>query len=273
MTATGLTAPVPSGAGRTGPVAGGGMALATAAVLAHAGPALTAIAPLRRRLLPELSGIGRPGGIALTFDDGPDPLGTPAVLDALAGLGWTATFFMLGRQVRAHPDIARRVVSAGHEIAVHGDRHRNHLTRTPGALLQDVRCATEVISRVTGVLPRWYRPPYGVLSGGTLRAARAAGLQPVLWTAWGKDWTCTSPELITRTVLRDLRERGTVLLHDSDCTSTAGSWRSTADSLPLLATRLHSRGWSVRTLSQHMSPHLPERLALRQCSDASGRPC
>ncbi|MBC7375400.1 MAG: polysaccharide deacetylase family protein, partial [Frankiales bacterium] len=215
----------------------------------------------------------RPGGVALSFDDGPDPAGTPAVLDALARLGWSATFFMLGRQVRAHPDIARRVAEAGHEIAVHGDRHRNHLTRTPAALQRDLRCAREVISQVTGVEPRWYRPPYGVLSGGTLQAARAVGLQPVLWTAWGKDWTRTSPEFIAQRVLRDLREGGTVLLHDSDCTSTAGSWRSTTDSLPLLAAGLHLRGWSVRTLSEHMSPRRPDQLPARQQSEIGGRRC
>lgn len=231
-------------------MAAGAMAIA---VVAHAGPVLGAVGPLRRRLLPRLSGIGASGGVALTFDDGPDPLGTPAVLEALAAFGWTATFFMLGTQVRAYPDIARTVAAAGHEIAVHGDRHRNHLTRTPRGLTNDIRRATDVIAQVTGRAPRWYRPPYGVLSSGTLVAARAVGLQPVLWTAWGKDWNRTSPGAITCTVLRDLREGGTVLLHDSDCTSTAGSWRATARSLPLLAEHVQDRGWDVRTLSQHMA--------------------
>src|SRR4051812_49678021 len=100
------------------------------AAVVHALPAVTARGPVRR-LTPGLAGEGRHGGIALTFDDGPDPHGTPAVLEVLADLGWRATFFMLGSQVRRHPGIARMVADAGHEVAVHGTLHRNHLIRTP----------------------------------------------------------------------------------------------------------------------------------------------
>src|SRR5439155_12318005 len=90
-----------------------------AAAVAYALPALTTHGGLRR-LTPRLAGEGRPGGIALTFDDGPDPAGTPAVLETLAGFGWPATFFVLGVQVRRYPAIARLVVDAGHELGVHG---------------------------------------------------------------------------------------------------------------------------------------------------------
>lgn len=223
-----------------------------ASLLLHAAPVVTAVGPLRRACWPSLSGAGAPGGVALTFDDGPDPAGTPAVLAVLAELGWTATFFLLGSQVRQHPEVARSVAAAGHEIAVHGDRHVNHLRRTAPAVIADVRAAAEQIRRTTGTAPRWYRPPYGVLTGGTLLAARSAGLTPVLWTAWGKDWRRTTPAAITATVMRDLREGGAVLLHDSDCTSAEGSWRGTVNSLPLLAAALDERGWAVRTLTQHV---------------------
>lgn len=221
------------------------------AMVAHAGPALSRVGALRRACLPALSGVGRPGGVALTFDDGPHPLGTPATLQALADLGWKATFFMLGSQVRRYPDVARSVAAAGHEVAVHGEEHRNHLARTPLALARDLRRAREVVCQVTGSQPRWYRAPYGVMSTGTLYAARAAGLTPVLWTAWGKDWTRSSADAITATIMRDLREGGTVVLHDSDCTGAPGSWRDTARSLPLLGAGLRERGWAVRTLSEH----------------------
>jgi peptidoglycan/xylan/chitin deacetylase (PgdA/CDA1 family) len=224
--------------------------LAGAAVV-HALPALTARGPVRR-LTPGLAGTGRPGGVALTFDDGPDPDGTPAVLDALARLGWHATFFLLGSQVRRHPETARRVVDAGHEIAVHGTVHRNHLARTPLGIRRDLRFATREITAATGVPPRWFRPPYGVLSAGTLWAARDLGLRPVLWTAWGKDWRAGPPDRIAADVMSTLRDRGTVLLHDSDCTSRPGSWRSTVAALPLLAEQLRIRDLEVRTLADHL---------------------
>jgi peptidoglycan/xylan/chitin deacetylase (PgdA/CDA1 family) len=224
--------------------------LAGAAVV-HALPAVTARGPARR-LTPGLAGVGRPGGVALTFDDGPDPYGTPAVLEALARLRWRATFFLLGSQVRRHPDIARLVAAAGHEIAVHGAVHRNHLVRTPLGVRRDLRTAVEEITAATGVRPRWFRPPYGVLSAGTLWAARDRGLTPVLWTAWGEDWRGGPPEQVAAEVVSTLRDGGTVLLHDSDCTSRPGSWRSTVAALPLLAAQPPMRELQVRTLGEHL---------------------
>jgi peptidoglycan/xylan/chitin deacetylase (PgdA/CDA1 family) len=190
--------------------------------------------------------------VALTFDDGPDPAGTPAVLDELARLGWTATFFLLGSQVRRHPGVARDVVAAGHEIGVHGDVHRNHLGRTARDVREDLVRATAQVSAVTGVRPRWVRPPYGVLTTGTLRAARDLGLRPVLWTAWGRDWLGGPAEGVLGHVTRTLADGGTVLLHDSDCTSRPGSWRSAVAVLPLLAGELTRRGLAVRPLRDHL---------------------
>jgi len=228
-------------------------AAALAALTGHAAPALTTVGPLRRAGWPRLAGVGAPGGIALTFDDGPDPDGTPAVLAALETLNWQATFFLLGSQVNRYPDVAQSVVAAGHEIAVHGQQHRNHLLRSPADVRRDVLGAAQLIEAVTGVRPRWFRPPYGVLTAGSLLAARDAALTPVLWTAWGRDWVPRTPAAITARIVRDLRDGGTVLLHDSDCTSVVGSWRATARCLPLLAEHLQIRGWDVRTLSQHMA--------------------
>jgi peptidoglycan/xylan/chitin deacetylase (PgdA/CDA1 family) len=190
--------------------------------------------------------------VALTFDDGPDPLGTPAVLRVLADLGWTATFFLLGDQVRRHPAVARSIAAAGHEIGVHGDVHRNHLLRTPCDVGRDLRRASAAITAATGTRPRWFRPPYGVLSAGTLIAAADLGLEPVLWTAWGCDWRGGPAQRVVAEVDRSLGDGGTVLLHDSDCTSRAGSWRSTVAALPLLADEFDRRGLAVRPLRDHL---------------------
>jgi peptidoglycan/xylan/chitin deacetylase (PgdA/CDA1 family) len=220
---------------------------------AHAAPAVTSIGPLRRRLFPGLSGVGEPDHVALTFDDGPDPRSTPAFLAALREYEVKATFFLLGRMLEAAPGLGRELVEAGHEIAVHGWEHRCMLLRGPTATYDDLARAMECIVTVTGTVPGWYRPPYGVLSSSALRAARRLGLTPVLWTNWGRDWTrSATPASILATVTRDLGGGGTVLLHDSDCTSAPESWRNTLGALPPLLDEIHERGLSVGPLRDHV---------------------
>ncbi|WP_405585500.1 MGDG synthase family glycosyltransferase [Streptomyces sp. NBC_01190] len=97
-----------------------------------------------------------------------------------------------------------------------------------------------------------FRPPYGVMTTGTHLACRRLGLTPVLWTAWGEDWRArATPRSIRDTVMRDLRSGGTVLLHDSDCTSATGSWRHTLAALPLLLEAWDARGWRTGPLRDH----------------------
>ena len=226
-----------------------------AAAAGWAGPALLRARVLRAAVCPGLAGVGKPGSVALTFDDGPDPDGTPAVLDVMDRLGWTATFFMLGGQVARYPEVAALIVAAGHEAAVHGFSHRNHLCRGPADVYTDVVDATEVVTAATGARPTWFRPPYGVLTLGSLLAARRVRLQPVLWTAWGRDWAARSPAQVADTVARQLTGGGTVLLHDSDCASrVAGSWQSTVRALPRLAELADRLGCTVGPLREHFSP-------------------
>ncbi len=219
---------------------------------AHAAPSVATVARLRRRWLPGLSGTGARASVALTFDDGPDPASTPAFLDALDDLGWTATFFMLGSMVRRAPEIAAQVASAGHEVAVHGDQHRSHLWRSPRDVATDLERATTTIVEATGRQPTWFRPPYGVLSTGSLVAARRLGLKTVLWTTWGRDWRAeATPASVATDVGSDLAPGGTVLLHDSDCTSAPGAWRSALGSLPALAELFADRGLQPGPLGAH----------------------
>ena len=101
---------------------------------------------------------------------------------------------------------------------------------------RDVTAARDLLAELTGQPIRWLRPPYGALSASTLTAARATGLQPVLWTSWGRDWReGATPESVVEDVTATLVPGATVLLHDSDCTSARGSWKSTLAALPVLA--------------------------------------
>jgi peptidoglycan-N-acetylglucosamine deacetylase len=219
--------------------------------LVHAGPGATWLPAVRRRL-PGLAGVGAADHVALTFDDGPDPRATPLFLDDLARIGCRATFFVLGELLERHPGLGRRIVADGHEIAVHGWRHRNALLARPGLVTAEVRRAADLVSEVTGVEPVWYRPPYGVLSAEALAAARLRGLRPVLWTAWGRDWTgSASPASVLAELSPGLRGGATLLLHDSDHTSAPSAWRSALGALPELVARCRGRGLRVGPLREH----------------------
>jgi len=226
--------------------------VAGAAGLVHAGPALAGVSPLGMRVTPALVGRGRTDHVALTFDDGPDPESTPEFLAELERLGWHATFFMLGTVARRAPTLVAEVAAAGHEVGVHGDEHRNMLRRFPGAAADDIRRCRDTIAELTGREPQWFRPPFGILSFGAVRGARRAGLQTVLWTTWGRDWRReATPENVTAEVLRRYVAGGTVLLHDADCVSYPGSWRSGLGALPLLADAFAALGLTVGPLADH----------------------
>ena len=208
-------------------------------------PVLPALCPLfgiRRRL--------DGPGIALTFDDGPHPQGTPAVLAELARHGVPATFFLVGEQVERDPSLAAEIVAAGHEVAIHGYRHTLLLRRWPAALERDLDRALVVIEAATGVSPMVYRPPYGVFSAGGLASCRRRGWAPTLWSRWGRDWGAHErPAAIARRAAAGAVAGDIVLLHDADHYSSDGSWRRTVAALPAILESLLATGAPLVTLA------------------------
>jgi peptidoglycan-N-acetylglucosamine deacetylase len=204
--------------------------------------------PAVRRCFPSLAGVGRGSHVALTFDDGPDPESTPAFLDALGTRGIKATFFLVGERVVRAPDVVRRIVDEGHEVGVHGWRHRYTLVNSPRL----GRCL-DAVSAAGGVRPRWFRPPYGVMSATSLLEARRHGLTPVLWTAWAKDWTLDATADSVRVRLRPGIVGGaTLLLHDAGSAGAAPlAWTSTLAALPNVLRECAERGLAVGTLGDH----------------------
>ncbi|RZS87344.1 peptidoglycan/xylan/chitin deacetylase (PgdA/CDA1 family) [Motilibacter rhizosphaerae] len=231
---------------------GAALALPAALGAVQAAPLLTFVPPLKP-LWPRVNGAGRTDHVALTFDDGPDSASTPAFLDLLAERGVRATFFLLGTMAVRHPGLARRIVDEGHEVAVHSWDHRNHLRHLPGpATREQLERTVDLLEAQTGVRPRFFRPPYGALTAADLVAARQLGLQTVLWTAWGRDWEeQATPESVAALVGRDLRGGATVLLHDSDCTSSPLSWHATLGAVPLVLDACERLGLAVGTVGEH----------------------
>jgi peptidoglycan-N-acetylglucosamine deacetylase len=216
-------------------LAAGAGAWSAPALACHVPPLATALGIATR--------VTEPGAVALTFDDGPHPEGTPAVLEALARVQARATFFLVGEQVARSPGLAREIADRGHAIAIHGQRHRCLLRLSPAAVEDDLDRAAEQIAAATGRAPVLHRAPYGAYSWPALRSVRRRGWTPLLWSRWGRDWERrATPASIARRVAGDLRAGDVLLLHDADDYSAPGSWRRTAAALPAVLDAAAARG-------------------------------
>lgn len=182
--------------------------------------------------------------IALTFDDGPEPGVTERVLAALARHRAPATFFMLGRNVRRHPDLVRRVADAGHAIGNHSDSHIDGWrVRTP-ALLADFNRGTDALAGILRHPPHWMRPPYGHLTLPLIVWCRQQQQRMVMWDVAPPDYCPGVSQREVHQLLDNwLRPGSIVLLHDN-ATAGAVTPKLLDDYLP----RLRDAGWDFASL-------------------------
>lgn len=204
--------------------------------------ALAPVVPAAARALDLPRVLSGAPGVAVTFDDGPHPEGTPAVLEVLAREGAHATFFMIGEQVERRPALAAEVIAAGHAVALHGYRHRLQLRLSSDQVRADLRRGAAVIEDATGASPIWHRPPFGIYSAAGLGWVREAGLRPLLWSRWGKDWRkFTTPARIAARATANVGPGDVILLHDADFYSSRNSHRNTVEALQPILSALKSR--------------------------------
>ncbi len=181
----------------------------------------------------------------LTYDDGPGPRLTPALLSLLESYGAHATFFSLGRRATTAPDVLDRVRDAGHEVACHAYEHVSAWRSAPGSALRDARRGFQVLARwIDGA--GWFRPPHGKLDLATLVWLRARGTGVVWWTLdSGDTWEQRpSPESVAERMIAS--GGGVVLLHDFDGTQAHDEFVLATTRTLLEAARTH--GIRVRTL-------------------------
>jgi peptidoglycan/xylan/chitin deacetylase (PgdA/CDA1 family) len=184
--------------------------------------------------------------VLLTFDDGPHPAVTPAVLDRLRRYSARAVFFVVGSRIHRAPWALGEILSGGHVIGNH-TYHHDYVNRGVSGYAEDIGSCQEAVVALTGVRPSLFRPPLGRVTAGGLRAARRHGLKTLHWSVDGGDWSVRSPE-----AARDCGERlgraagpgDVVLLHDDNpCVLTVLDVL-----LPDLAARGLDLAGAVRTL-------------------------
>jgi peptidoglycan-N-acetylglucosamine deacetylase len=164
----------------------------------------------------------RPGELALTFDDGPNPACTPRLLDMLAGQDVRATFFLVGGFAQVQPGLVHRILAAGHLIGNHSWTHPNLALTAARRVDEELTRTRETLEQIAGTPIRYFRPPYGARRPHVLRAARKLGMVPVLWNAMTNDWRETSADATAGRLipLIDRLERhgraANIVLHDGN---------------------------------------------------------
>lgn len=190
--------------------------------------------------------------VALTFDDGPDPDATPAILEALDHRGARATFFFLAPRIAEHPGLARQVAER-HEVGTHLFSHDRRLMHTKSGFDDEVRRAVEIHEQVLGERPKSLRFPFG--APGRIRSADVAihGLTPYHWSFSSEDSSAVSADGIVRHVVPRLHPGAIVLFHDGwgpGSRKGTGSRKPTVEALPDVLGALADRGLSAVTVSE-----------------------
>ncbi|MFT2719375.1 polysaccharide deacetylase family protein [Deinococcus sp. A31D244] len=189
--------------------------------------------------------------VALTFDDGPDPRSTPAILDALHAAGAHATFFVLAAQAGAHPDLIARIVQEGHEVQAHAARHCHAWLRTPWSAYRDPGAAARRIQSVLRAVGSdqavtLHRPPHGAYSLFTRLGQRVAGLTGAHWSLEGQDWRAgQTPDGLRAHLRRALQPGAVIVLHDA-----GPGARVTVPALPGVLADLKERGYTATSLAR-----------------------
>ena len=176
--------------------------------------------------------------VYLTFDDGPTPAYTPPILALLARYQARATFFVIGRNAAAYPELVRQEHAAGHGVGNHTWNHRRLTDLEGGRLEAEVDATSAVIGRATGAPVRCLRPPYATVDAASADRARARGLRLVLWDVDSNDWRRPGAAAIAGRVLGRVRSGDVVLMHDG-----GGNRDQTVAALQQVLASLSARGF------------------------------
>ena len=189
--------------------------------------------------------------IALTLDDGPSPQ-TARVLDDLARLKVPATFFVIGRQAAVHPQLLRRMVAEGHTVGNHSWSHPWFWKQSARKMRAELDRTDTTIRRITGVEPKYFRPPYGNVNRSVTQAAKSRGLAIVDWSVDPQDWKSRNTAAVTAKVVGTARPGAIILGHDL--------YPSTRKALPGIVQRLRAKGYVFVSLDELLGRTRPGRV-------------
>jgi peptidoglycan-N-acetylglucosamine deacetylase len=183
--------------------------------------------------------------VALTFDDGPHPVHTAPLLDALAELGAPATFFVVGRDVDANPALVARIAREGHELGNHTYRHRYLPLARSRSVESELRATDQAVARAAGIVPRIARPPWGGRSPRNVRVFQRLRKRLVLWDVNSFDWKGKPAAQVVERVLARARGGSIILMHEA-----RDGGETTIEAVRMLVPALRARGFELVTVSR-----------------------
>ncbi len=186
--------------------------------------------------------------VALTFDDGPDPVNTPALLEVLEKNNAKATFFVLGSRAEKQPDLIKKMAEAGHELGNHSYSHADFNGKSDEFILEEIKKTSDILCRLTGQTPEFFRPPGGYLSYAMVDLTKAEGLTIGYWT-WqqdSKDWRDgTTAAQIAEHIKKNIAPGQIIVLHDG-----ASNGEQTVKAMDILIPELNKQGYHFVTMSE-----------------------
>jgi polysaccharide deacetylase family sporulation protein PdaB len=187
--------------------------------------------------------------VALTFDHSWGNKYTPSILDTLKANDVKATFFIMGPWAVKYPEVAKRMVADGHEIASHGYRHENYGDMSADWVREDIQKAHAQIKEITGVDPTLIRPPNGHYSAKSLKVADELGYRTIIWNIDSLDWKNPGRDIIIDRVMKRLKPGAIILMHASDTPV------QTADALPILIQKIKAEGYQFVTVGELLTTY------------------
>jgi peptidoglycan/xylan/chitin deacetylase (PgdA/CDA1 family) len=195
--------------------------------------------------------------VALTYDDGPNPPHTEALLDMLAQHNVKATFFLKGRNIEAFPETVKDVVEAGHEIGNHSYFHKPMIAFSESGMLEELVRTNNLIEQYIGDTPTLFRPPFGVQGPGLKMALDTLGMTSVLMSTHGEDWEVSAPQLIADAVLENIEPGSVILLHDGhgdvDDPNAQQSRAPSVEATGIIIETLQAQGYRFKTVGEMLA--------------------
>ena len=188
--------------------------------------------------------------LALTYDDGPNDPYTLQLMDVLAKHSVRATFFTIGRYVQRKPQIVRDLIKAGHVIGNHTYTHPNLVLQSETQVRIQLTICQNVLSEVTGAMPKLFRPPFGGRRPVVLRIARELGLEPIMWSITCYDWKATTPEQIEQHAHRQFHGGAVILLHDGRHVEMGTDRSHTVKATDHLISKYKAEGYEFVTIPE-----------------------